>query len=376
MENKPEIAKKAMEMKLEQRVVDDVTYCIDTLASHLGVEVKERPKIVASDIETSYHRPETNEIGIHASHKGDGITYFEEAAHYLRDQMYSEKEDGASTAMDEFFGRLGESIGRKIVDKEHARLFKGKKERKSSDPKLIAKKTKKLIEIANTFEAVSKKLDEITVRYDKIYVPCSKHLNRIVRAYESYNKTNNLEKLNERFCSIGTDLRADIARVQESKRFSSERVKTTIEIYIANLKLFRDNMGRIKEYNQQHPGNQGIELGKMNRELKHCLDRAREILKEQKIRNKKYGEFDSARMEIELPLLIETNSEIIHSLGYIAAEEYVKQNPNFLREAPELFRQSDEEIMERFITDEVMEKYFSIARKVAAKKGVVFDRAA
>lgn len=74
---------------------------------------------VEENIETSYYRPKDNTIYIHKDHYGDGITYSEECGHCLRrtitDQLRIDdvlKDD--QIAVEEFFGRLAENLGRSL----------------------------------------------------------------------------------------------------------------------------------------------------------------------------------------------------------------------------------------------------------------------
>ena len=91
---------------LDQKVREEVEWCIRRFGEFLGVEEYEMPEIVASDMNTSYAELDNARIYIHPEHYNNGIAYFEEVAHYFRDVL-EPKVDGA---VQEFFGRLGEEI--------------------------------------------------------------------------------------------------------------------------------------------------------------------------------------------------------------------------------------------------------------------------
>ena len=98
-------------MTLDQKVIDDVNYCIDALGSFLGVKVVDRPltwkdsvagylgrkkvirpQIVASEGKTSTHNGKENKISIHDDHIGVGYVYFEEAAHCIGTSLLLQKQ--------------------------------------------------------------------------------------------------------------------------------------------------------------------------------------------------------------------------------------------------------------------------------------------
>lgn len=104
----------------EEKVKRDVKTALLMLAKAAGVPLRKRemPEVEVGDFETSSYDPIERKIGIVYSDIGDGISYFEEVSHALRDIVQRRKGIPSAEQNDkvqECYGRIGETLGRELT---------------------------------------------------------------------------------------------------------------------------------------------------------------------------------------------------------------------------------------------------------------------
>jgi hypothetical protein len=128
------------------RVEREVLQAFQMLADSYGIKVPagKLPRVYVKQSDTAFYNPKDNSITINPENVGDGIAYFEEASHALRDYAWRSKgvlanllarKGEPDMMVQEFYGRAGETLGRHLVkgtDLEY--LFKGVPERDLTSP--------------------------------------------------------------------------------------------------------------------------------------------------------------------------------------------------------------------------------------------------
>jgi len=157
----------------EARVQREVRQAFKMLADAYGISVNEQdmPSVKVSASETPFYNPTDKSITINPENVGDGVSYFEEASHALRDlswnrrsafrKMIDVSSKKPSSYIQEFYGRTGETLGRELTrGTELAYLFEGVPPRNLDDPETRnrwAQRIKKYRTLNSKVKNISKK---------------------------------------------------------------------------------------------------------------------------------------------------------------------------------------------------------------------------
>jgi len=118
---KEDIEKEAEDSENQDvKVKREVLRAYQLLADAAGVELgrEDYPDVRVKSEKTSYWSPTEREIVIAPHDVNDGIAYFEEASHALRDLVMARKGipyQKIDQRVQEFYGRIGETLGRDLV---------------------------------------------------------------------------------------------------------------------------------------------------------------------------------------------------------------------------------------------------------------------
>ncbi len=123
-----------------KKIKKEIRKAMELLSNRENVELEEGdyPEVEVKQGEGSYYSLRDRTIYISPRDIGNGITYFEETSHALRDLILRRKGiefTGQDVQVHEFLGRAGETLGREIskgTDLEH--LFEGYEARDTNSP--------------------------------------------------------------------------------------------------------------------------------------------------------------------------------------------------------------------------------------------------
>lgn len=365
------------EQRLVLSAINDVNYCIDELAQFLGekIEAGEKPGIVPADEKgTSSYNYKKNRIAIHSDNISDGSAYFEEAAHFLRHRIGPEQGENANKCVQEFFGRLAEEIGRVIVDDSHRRLFEGRAPRHYSDMSFFEQKVRDLADdIADTNNSTDTIQEQLN-NAAGLFELTQDYYNSMLRTTIEYCDDMNFWKMAHALAKMRTDYDKKVAEIGKSETPSPfldhfqeflfergmlyERIQNMQAQVMATEKT--ENEGDAYQYRR----NASEHFKKVVESLKMIRGFKLPLMKNAIDLHARAASMCSMTMAAGG---IDAN---MHHFGYAAAELYVMNNPDWLEKAPELFRQTDEFMLDSFIFTEEIKPYVEKHRQIMAEKGL------
>lgn len=351
------------EMDFEREVRDDIGSCYQLLINKLITDkklknkLKDTPLSICGKIsETSCFDPFTDTIHINNDDINNGITYFEETGHFLR--ILIEKEKGLwdddfnryeYSAVNEFFGRLSETIGRLSVDqKTYKRLFENNEERNWKDAEKIKQNIEKFKEEINELKNFKNKTDEIEKSFLIINNFFREKLIYLKQMVENIDNEYSLEKIESCITEIKqeeshiADQFVKVAASCDEIYFDDKLAQKSIDIskayrlisegLINFSKRSNTNITNIKSY---------IEIIKL--EIENQEDKLSDFIKDNPPTKR------IAEKERKL------YSNIGHTLGYLGAELWIDEEmktsdqETVIKKIGELFQKSNREILENYI---------------------------
>ena len=357
---------------ITKEVEDDVQYCISALEKAIGVEV-ERPLVLPAkeNRDNAAYDRKGNIIYIGSDDIGDGNAYFEEAAHCIRERLV--QSDDINNRVDEFFGRLGESMGRELVKGiPYERLFENCKPRNFSDLESHGKRVDAELDQADKIREIIEQKNRAMVNSYELYKLVSDDCKRVLAAKRAYDKDNDTSKF-----------RQTLQKSVEEFLEKSEGIGARRRFYQSVLDSFSDYMDAEQEFYQNvnlmvqtkilaENSKDEEEKEDMESEANH-LYRMANIYLESLVHTVNSIGHDLERNEFlmesnELVMNINGRIQGEHFIGYICAELYAQQNPNFMEEVKELFRKPKQAILRDYIREELFEPYQELGLNKMAKK--------
>lgn len=352
--------------EIPAHVVADVNYTLEAMIGLLEPDLFAKPKIQASTTNTSYFQPNTNVIGIHKNHYDDGIIYFEEASHAIRAHLVHPRDD-IGMLVQEFFGRLGEEIGRKLIaGTTYERLFEGHPPRNFSDDSLYEREVRNFLSSSSSFGT-------------------------IIRTMEAVD---NAKLMNRAFHQAGIEMAKIVVdyAVEEAPQVIRDKYQSAWNLIIQRTKEIENDIfpKDFLDFNKSYCdiisriGEQAVTLSKYTKEFQHTEDEdirgklqssiqvylqtikqlVVKLVESTRIYQKE-SRTDEDMQEVYLNmLLLEFADYELHAIGYVAAEEYIASGADFMSEAPDLFRRPDQEIYDRFVSEHRQQLYTDIKRRV------------
>lgn len=352
-------------MTLDQKVIDDVNYCIDALAGFIGVEVVERPEIVESERETSYcDTAGKGRIGIDVDDAGKGFAYFEEAAHLLRARAAGRPGE----AVDEFLGRIAEEVGRNIVDEEHSHLF-SHPPRNYSDDAFFDSQIGELLRKTIEGTIQSRNVADSARNTNRIFKSCFEYVKGLSAAFKNYNQHGDLDVL-----------------LQESESHKQAHLTELIPLLPKN--VIDGAQEFYKKFAMLAVGyHENLSAFARNRQNAEIVDKDDGQDEFEQRASSALGDADSAMQGMydeleetrEISLLAvdilqsyKANSQSVHEtvinhfLGYTIAEDYLK-SADFMQEAAALFRMPEEQIRQKYFTEDKVNAFLGKVKGALAK---------
>ncbi len=356
---------------LETKVLKEIKFCIKSLSNAIDYKVKDFPKVKLSKNNKSYYNFDDKNIYLTKKDIENGTAYYEESAHFLRHMLVSEMIKKSNHKVHEFFGRLGEGIGRKLTkNTEYKYLFDGKKGRNFSDLNFFEKKIEEVIDsetLKDKHKLRNNKILLNSANVGKIINNCTIELGKVIMNYDD-------EKDDEKLLNDVTGVFENYTK--NLKELKGKIYKEIIEYnynFFYNLKNLYKNVLKLIEGKNNLNGNWAEEERKSIEE--RCRDNYFYI-------QKNYERISKAsELCYNFLNLVKTKSDIInfkhgfanydfynHLLGYVAAEQFMRKNSDFMEVAPELFRKSEEEVYNNFFDDKALKPYYNKLIKVVINK--------
>ena len=329
---------------IDNKVSEEVNQCIDILADFLKVEIKEKPKILFGKRNISGYNYDENIINISNKDISSGIAYFEEATHFLRDTIVPPKKPDKKVC--EFFGRLGESISMLLVkNTDFEYLFKNTKPRNYSDFKFFEKEYTSWIDTLISVIEHNKRKKRMFFNSRKkanLIINCVEQVGKIINIYKERNNSEFVDRINREIINYET----------KSKKVGFE---FTFNDLVGKGKEFIDLKNKLKFYLENKDYRKTLlTFKKMNDFSDKCPRILNKIEKEIK-------KLDMGGRNIAKDLYD-------HLFGYVVAEQYIKNDSNFIENVPTIFRQSDKEVFNNYFLKDYLAPYYKIAISVILKK--------
>ncbi len=359
--------------QLPKQVIFELNYCINTFENYLGVEIKNKPQLETSNSRTSAYNLSKNTLLIDSSNFGEGVAYFEEISHLFRENIMPSDGKELDNRVQEFFGRLGEEIGKELTKgTEFEYLFQNYKPREFSNPQFFESEYGKYIKNQAVYDLYANFFEDVVNNMQKYHSVLSTLTNQssiLLNELKQTGNFNNLLKLIkdslEKYTSLpNTDFveKYNLLANNSSKRRPISNFNTSIELFKDNHIYFLKNLNSLRLQKQ----NKTSDLTETD------LDNAKTYLKSM------YVSLDMIQNMGILPVKFSISSNEInkiqdtshfsaHFLGYIAAEKYLKDDPNFLVMVPSLFKLPNEAIEKRFMKKELFAEFNELMHKQSKK---------
>ncbi len=348
---------------LETKVLKEIKFCIKSLSNAIDYKVKDFPKVKLSKNNKSYYNFDDKNIYLTKKDIENGTAYYEESAHFLRHMLVSEMIKKSNHKVHEFFGRLGEGIGRKLTkNTEYKYLFDEKKGRNFSDLNFFEKKIEEVIDSETLKDKHRLRNNEIllnSANVGKIINNCTIELGKAIINYDD-------EKDDEKLLNDVTGVFENYTK--NLKELKGKIYKEIIEYnynFFYNLKNLYENVLKLTEGKNNLNGNWAEEERKSIEE--RCRENYFYIQKNYKRISK------ASELCYNFLNLVKTKSDIInfkhgfanydfynHLLGYVAAEQFIKNNSDFMTKARSVFRQNNETIYNTYFLNDYMKPYYKI----------------
>jgi len=315
---------------LEQTVKDDLLACIDIFGKFLNVRKYEMPDIVVvMNEETSNYNNIKNRISIVNDHIGVGYAYFEEIAHFYRNMLNPKKSKYPDIEIEEFFGRLGESVGRNLLkNTQYEELFKNHDEREWSNLDIF-KENAEYFNKRIREELKSLELAKTVVSNDKMRLRILELLSiRTEINDEEYDLTRNINNYIKKQIKTLSDFN------NANKNISNYTRKEIGSVYTECIKEIKDMIRLIIP--EEVSDDAVLQMRSLNYDLKKNIETIKSVLQSPII------SYDD-----KISISRDHLGKFLHYKGYVAAEIFVKNNPDYMKTAPKLFRMKNKKIIKK-----------------------------
>jgi hypothetical protein len=320
------------------KVEKDVHSAMKILAENQGVKLtsKDYPKVIVSKKDTSSYNPKEKSITIIPRHIGDGITYFEEASHALRDLTQERNGvpyDYQDDRVQEFIGRAGETFGRNLTkgtDLEY--LFRNTSPRDMNNPKtkeLWLNNLLKIKEDKKQLRGLKKELDETRSLLKKEIGPNYSELNNLLYDYqkgdisfdEFYEECSNLR---DQYIERKKKLTDKGLRVYKTD-------KEELGVSGADYRFLMNSLRNIK----------GLPETEREKELDTIVNSIKEHYNYGPY-SLKFEDKDLSFISTNLDVLLRQDSHLVHRKPYLYAQQYSPE------ELKGIYDKSDKDIKKEF----------------------------
>ncbi len=334
MEGYPEL-KTSTEAETVEQLNSRVRLLLDNLPARLGIQINPgwEPSVVFTD-EASHYEATSNSIGINRKHFNNGGILGEEVAHFLRSQIkerplsreVSDLEDSA----DEFWGRLGDALARDVFRQNGYEDLAAAPERDSIS--VFA-----LEEFNQEVDTLNHSLDKFTaimensVRDIKILDQGIKIIYNKLESTDLGGAYENAPRLLRESLDQLSALYQKYASLDDSVGWSLGQIMSVINDGVSDLKTFEE------EKNSDHSG----------KDLIDAMLRRLDLLV-----------YNIAKLPepVEKTFTIFLNG-LVHIQGYVAAEKFMSENPDWRSQAPVLMKQSDHDLYFNYVRSSQIEKW-------------------
>jgi len=344
---------------INEKVKEEVNFCIDIFADYLSLNPEKRPRIELFDKMGSSHVPQLNLIRINVNDIGKGHIYFEEVGHFLRDAIFPVTKFTIDRLCDEFLGRLSEDIGKELLkNTKYEYLYEQYEPRDWSnlDEFMKAVPTFAAATIANL------KRDQIedefilnTIKYaQNTMIPYVGDLERTFKKYDEDHDKIMMTK------EVGDAFKIFLSNCKKNKVIIKKGVMSGFldlhKTFINTIQQINKNVSYLLEaknvYKNSQNDNEKTEAKHYVTEFYELIKNNYNILEETALKIFNIAE-SNKRINImkSAPAKFIISNIYSHFLGYVAAELYIKENPDFMKKVPKLFRKPKEYIKEELILE-------------------------
>ncbi|MFW5853259.1 MAG: hypothetical protein ACOCU8_01290 [Patescibacteria group bacterium] len=322
-----------------ERIKKDVFCLANLMLEKLGVPPNELewPTLISDEDPqgTSSYDPESNVICINLKHFDDINTYGEEVAHWIRFQLV--REDiylmVENSDLEEFLGRLGEYVARQVVKGTELepmleQVARDERSRNNYVAEKIEGLDSSLDEIKQVLDSYKKEAQAITSKAENLNSEFEQLLDDIQVKFETDNLTK--EELVSSY-SKSVDIFKGILKIikeADNSNLLHKQIRLSIDKMVCCLESFKLFIKVCDEINNDFVS----EIKKLIRDIIETLDMM-------------IFSFSGNPSELSTVLRMDVLSiydEVLHVEGYVAAEYYVENVPNWLETVPDLFRGSYE----------------------------------
>jgi len=332
---------------LESEVKKRMNFCLRKFRKYLGTSIFLRPvAIKVADIENSMYDFTNNIISISESHAENGIHYFEEASHFFRNMLRpdnSEKHD----EIDEFFGRMGESLGRYFVQNtRYAYLFDEQPERDWTDRGYQDSDIEMFLDSVDRMQIMDDDVFEIMNNTTKVGTAAIGYLKRSIDILRKYVNDEPIELIREEVkANIQANLNILNQAIQNKMPLPCD-VQRHVQAYLMTANRFNNRF--LKEQKSRKNTTSKISSGDIE-DMNLLLKAIRYDIK--LFRVEKIG-LPNAKA------LSKVTDVIIHHKGYIAAEIYMKENPDYKNAMPKIFRMPNDEVKKLCFNQQSLQPHY------------------
>jgi len=237
------IKKEKQSEKVKEMIVEE----IELLAENENIEVRDidLPEVKVRDSKSSCYDPTENTIFIEENAINNGIDHFEEISHFLRCLVQQRKgisPEKQDVHVQEFFGRIGETLGRELVKgTDLESLFKDiqPREVKSSETDQLIDN---LIDRSKKIKGLQK---ELAISNDIIIKMQKENANSVTRMLEKSLEEEelNIDNLLLEFRKMASDHIASIKNSQIKNAHVDD-----VKQYLSHLDYLNGSLSLLREY--------------------------------------------------------------------------------------------------------------------------------
>lgn len=327
----------------ELRVQRDIHQAYKMLAHATGVSFDEDdlPPVRVSDDKTSYYTGLSGEIVISRKHIGSGVAYFEEASHALRDSVMRRKGlsfDKQDSQVHEFYGRIGETLGRYLsrgTSLEEYFSGEDEKSRDLNDRETRHKWAVKLNKIRNLKNEVRNYKSAVKKSRDYLLKVTKENYEQLEKLFRDFEKKRiGSEEFSERAAELARSYQRAIVGVSQQTGFNLRKsdLEEANAYYLKYDSLI--NIGRLKDVSEED-----------KREfILSRIKTLREVNPYERI-SMTTNLDDPVFSDAYLTSMMEEHSHFVHRKPYQYAQQYSAEE---LLKIKDLYGLPDREVRKRF----------------------------
>jgi hypothetical protein len=336
------------------QIQHDVKALAELMAANLGIDISDAEiptvRLARPNEEDSSYNPESNTISIKPDAVNNGAIYGEEIMHWLRRLAVPDQGELSLAelgSVDEFFGRLGESVARDVTrNTQYEYLFEDYSPRKLSDPEVL-KRTQRAIKRSSDLISVASSRMESKLSRSMLLM---EEMSRIADALSNANEERREEKISiDEFLEVvEMNQKSLVDTYNQNKDNNIREVVILFNKQVLNLYEIKKSLELIEEVRQSgEPVERELEefeLETMQRfdSIIHSLYETIELAQPQLL----FGAMTPQMADLSL-----SNHEW-HMRGYVAAEIFMQDNPGWADQLPDLINSPSPSVLENNVDAE------------------------